>query len=327
MKSRLLIFTYLLYLLSIGHSSFAASLMRIAYLENDIHHLALWIAIEEKYFDSAQIGFEIAGSFRAGSEIMTAFSAKAVDLAYIGEAPVTTGVANGAAAVKIIAQVNTGGSAIVISKNRNDIIKLSDLENKTIAIPGHSTVQDFLIRKAFASINFPLSKTNIIVIKPPEMIQALRSNQIDAFIAWQPYPAQAETTEIGKILVTSDEIWFRHPCCVLAVDENFLQNNKKIVADVVRCHVKATKFIHENPEKAIDIAVKYTGMKQETIRKALSGVNYTWELNIAGEKEYVRFLTDLQYIKPVDSEKFVKNLIDPSYLVQIISEESKNKNF
>lgn len=301
-------------LLITGPSVEAGQPIRMAYLQNDIHHLALWVALEQRLFAESEVDVEIAGVFRAGPEIMTAFAAGELDMAYVGEAPVTTAVANGAASVKVVAQVNTEGSAVVVARERTNLLNIADLAGKTVAIPGHSTVQDFLLRKAFLTAGLPLSSASIIVIKPPDMIQTLRSGQIDAFIAWQPYPAQAETMGIGRAMATSQDIWPNHPCCVLVADEKFLTRRPAAVAAIVRTHLKATRFIQDHPETAQSIGVKYTGMDPEAVRKAMSGVNYTWKINIDGEKEYVRFLSNLQYIKQTDPEQFVQRLIDSSFL-------------
>ncbi len=322
MRHRLSASIVLFLLLIAGSPADSAQPIRMAYLQNDIHHLALWVAMEQDLFAPAGAEVEIAGVFRAGPEIMTAFAAGELDMAYVGEAPVTTAVANGTASVKIVAQVNTEGSSIMVAQNRSDLRTVADLTRKTVAVPGHSTVQDFLLRKAFIEAGLSLSAANIMVLKPPEMIQALGTGQIDAFIAWQPYPAQAETMGAGRTLATSRQIWPHHPCCVLVVDEAFARSHRAAVDAIVRVHVQATRFVQTEPEKAQAIGVKFTGMYPDTVRRAMAGVNYTWELNIDGEKEYVQFLSSLQYIRQTEPDRFVQRLIDPSVLRRVVSDDS-----
>src|SRR4030067_418877 len=54
---------------------------------------------------------------------------------------------------------------------------------RSAVVPGHSTVQDFLLQKALLKFKTPADQVKIMVLKPPEMIGALRTDQIDAFIA------------------------------------------------------------------------------------------------------------------------------------------------
>ena len=155
---------------------------------------------------------------------------------------------------------------------------------KTLAVPGHSTVQDFLVRKAMDQAGIEAGRINIIVIKPPEMIGALRTKHIDAFIAWEPYPAKSVTMGVGRLLLASAQIWLDHPCCCLAAGEDFLENNKESALAMVKAHVAATEFIRENPEEALKIGVKYTGMDEKTVGLSMKNVNYTCDLSMEGEK-------------------------------------------
>ncbi len=291
--------------------------VRMAYLQNDLHHLALWVALEKGYFQEEGVDVEISGIFRAGPELMNAFTAGALDMAYVGEAPATFSVANKTADVSVVAQVNTEGSALVVAKGQSGISEVSDLEGKTVGVPGHATVQDFLVRKALREAGVDSSRVNLLIIKPPEMIGALRTDQIDAFIAWEPYPSKAAVENVGRNLASSRDIWAGHPCCVLVSDSKFLKSRPDKVEKVVRAHVRATTFIKENPEEAVRIGVRFTGMDEATVRRALQFVEYTYVPSIDGEQEYVRFLSELGYISIDDSGAFVSDFINLDFLNEI----------
>jgi NitT/TauT family transport system substrate-binding protein len=291
--------------------------IRIGYLQSDIHQLACWVAMEKGFYEKNGANAEVAGIFKAGPEQMSAFAAGALDMGYVGEAPATTAVANRVAKATVMAQVNTEGSAIMVRKD-SPIKKASDLAGKTVAIPGHSTVQDFLLQKALYKFKVAPKDVSIIVLKPPEMIGALKTGQIDAFIAWEPYPAKSQTMGVGRVLLTSREIWKNHPCCVLIADNGFRKQNAEEVRNMVKAHVEATNFIRESPEEAVKIGMKYTGMDEETVRTAMKNVNYTYELSIDGETEYVDFLSRLKYIDVPDTQAFVNRFIDPKVLIDVV---------
>jgi len=282
--------------------------IRMAYLQNDIHHLPLWIAIDKGFFKEQGLKVEIEGIFRSGPELMSAFSAGALDVAYVGEAPTVTAVANGTVKVAILAQVNTEGSAIVVGNN-SSITNITDLKGKQIAVPGYSTVQDFLLRKTFREPGANSNGAKVTIIKPPEMIGALRTKQIEAFIAWEPYPAQAVNMGIGKILLSSGEIWRNHPCCVLVVDRPFAKVNSARVKQIIQAHEKSIAFIRDNPEEAVRIAVKYTGLDEKIVRTAMRNVTYVSNLNVDGLKEYVKFLNEFGYIKLNDLKSFMEKIV------------------
>lgn len=291
--------------------------IRIAYLQSDIHQLPCWVALDKGFFEAEGVKVEVAGIFKAGPELMSAFSAGALDMGYVGVAPATTAVANRTAKVVVLAQVNTEGSAIVVKKD-GKIQTVSELVGKSAVVPGHSTVQDFLFRKALLKFKIQPDQVKIMVLKPPEMIGALRTDQIDAFIAWEPYPAKAMTSEVGRVIASSRDIWKDHPCCVLAADEKFLESQPEKAKSMVRGHVKAIEFIRQHREEAIKIGIKYTGMDEASIRLAMENVNYTPVLSIEGEKEYVDFLTQLQYIKMDNVEAFVDRFMRPDFIKEMI---------
>lgn len=312
-KIALLFLVNLLFSTAIAHGQ----PVRIAYLQSDIHQLPCWVALEKGFFEKEGVKVEVVGIFKAGPELMSAFAAGALDMGYVGVAPATTAVANKTARVVVLSQVNTEGSAIVVKKD-GKVQGIPELVGKSVVIPGHATVQDSLLRRALLKSKTEPDQVKIMVLKPPEMIGALRTDQIDAFIAWEPYPAKAVTMGVGRILASSRDIWKDHPCCVLAADAKFLEDHMEKAKGVVRGHVKAIDFIRQHREEAIKIGVKYTGMDEASIRLAMENVNYTPVLSVEGEKEYVDFLTKLKYIKVDDVQIFVDRFMRPDFIKEII---------
>jgi NitT/TauT family transport system substrate-binding protein len=290
----------------------------MGYLQADLHQLPAYVSVEKKFYVKQGLNVEVAGVFKAGPEEMTAFAANNLDFGFVGVAPATVSVANRTTDVKVIAQVNNEGSAIVIRKDlpfRN----LRDLVGRMVAIPGHSTVQDILLRKALMKEGIQFKELKIIVLKPPEMLGAMGTNQVDAFIAWEPFVSMAVTRGLGKVLLTSRDIWPSHPCCVLIAQKAFLIKDKETVKKILKAHVEAIKFIKEHPAEAIEIGIKYTGVSREAVQRGLRFIEFTWEPNVYGVMEYAKLLNDLKYVTIDDSRKFVDGFIDSTLIEEIFS--------
>jgi NitT/TauT family transport system substrate-binding protein len=281
--------------------------VRIAYLQNDIHHLALWVALDQGFLIEGK-DVQIAGIFRAGPEIMTAFAAGALDMAYVGLAPTVTATANRTADVVVVSQANSVGSALVVGID-SSLEGVGALAGKTLAVPGHATVQDFLLKKTLKDNGVDLSQVNIMVLKPPEMIGALRTAQIDGFIAWEPYPSQAAAMKVGRNLMTSRQIWPDHPCCAVVAASRLMKSHPGKVQTVIEAHRRATDYIQQHPDQAVAIGVKHTGLDPETIRQAMRIVDYNDRLNVESVKTYVQFLSDLGYIRVTDTDGFIDALV------------------
>ena len=183
-----------------------------------------------------------------------------------------------------------------LSQKQETIQSIEELEGKTIAIPGKATVQDFLLQRFLSDNDISV---NVVIVKPPEMIAILEKGEIDGFIAWEPYPGRAFSNG-HTLLVTSRDIWPHHPCCVVAVREQFYRDNPDVALAVLAAHVKATTFIQEHPEEAIDIGVEFTGMPREVVAKSMETIEFVYEPNYQGIKDYVQALLDMNYVSPDD---------------------------
>ena len=282
--------------------------LRLGYLVGDLHHLPALVALEKKLFEQADLTVEVAGVFPAGPEEMAAFRAGELDIGYVGIAPVVSSVANAGAEVKILSLVNEEGSAIVVPSG-SGIGSLPDLRGKFIAVPGYSTVQDLLLRIALEERDVPPNSIKTVVVKPPEMGEALRQKSVSAFIAWEPFAAMAVHSGEGKILLSSSDIWPHHPCCVLILSESALRARPDLGERLRNVHQKAIAFISLHPEESIDIAVKRTGIQKDIIREALTRISYTPNFNPKHLKRYVHFLAEMKYIKIKDENEFLNRLL------------------
>jgi NitT/TauT family transport system substrate-binding protein len=268
------------------------TVIRIGYLQNDLHHLPAFVALDQGLFTAEGLEARIGGIFRAGPEEMSAFGAGELDAGYVGQAPATAAFLNNVSDVTFIAQVNLEGSALVVSPT------LAGLQGASIAIPGHATMQDLLLRRALEKEGLTIAAIKPIVLKPPEMIQALELGNIDGFIAWEPYPVQAQRRGAGRIRLRSGQVWENHPCCVLVVATAMCRQQPETVKKILSAHQKACDFIANNRAQAIAVGMKYTGMDQETVAQAIGHIKYTPVLDQAKAMEFVDFLKQLRYIKP-----------------------------
>jgi NitT/TauT family transport system substrate-binding protein len=277
-----------------------AHAIRLGYLQSDLHHLPVFAAFEKGFFEEEGLLVNVGGIFRAGPEEMSAFAAGELDVGYVGLAPAATAALNGVADITILAQVNIEGSAIVC---RSDTASIAQLRGKTIAIPGHATMQDCLMRKGMRSVGLTPDMLRLMVLKPPEMLQTLTAGNIDCFIAWEPYPAQAVTTGRGSVVARSSELWQAHPCCVLIAQSSFAKDRQEDAAAMIRVHRKACRFIEDNPAEALAIAVKYTGMSKDVIAEAMKHMRYAPDIDRKKAAEFADFLAELNYASPGLTQK------------------------
>ena len=88
----------------------------IGYLEADLHHLALFVALERGWFEEE--GLRISTRvYSNGMSEMDGFKANEIVIGYLGIAPALIKKINANIDITVIAAVNVNGSAIIVGKD------------------------------------------------------------------------------------------------------------------------------------------------------------------------------------------------------------------
>jgi len=94
----------------------------------------------------------------------------------------------------------------------------------------------------------------------------LATNQIDGYIAWQPFVEVAPVANIGKVISYSgdlppDDRWKDHPCCVLTSRTDFMASDPKFVDDMGAVTILATQYLNAHQSEAADITADWLAGK------------------------------------------------------------------
>ena len=296
-----------------GSGAQAKKVVRVGFLRNDLHQLAYYVAREKGFFAEQGLDIREGGTFSAGPEEMSAFSAGDLDVGYVGVAPAITFASQGMADVKVVAQANTNGSSILVRPGL-DAQDVAGLRGFTVAIPGISTVQDYLLRTALLKAGVDPADVKEVVVKPPEMLPALSAAQVDAAVVWEPYPSMAAAQGAGRVLINSSRIWPNHPCCMVVADASFIQKNPDTVKRFVAAHVKATKYIQDNPAEAADMAHLFTGQDAAVAKSAMKNIKFSYTPDVKAIARYVDFMKQAGVVKDKNPSAFTKGLVDTEFL-------------
>lgn len=167
--------------------------------------------------------------FRSWADLVEAFQAEQVDVVHL-LMPLAVQLRFGAKLpVKVVAWNHTNGSALTAAERINSV---ADLAGETVAIPFWWSIHNVVLQKLLRAngltpiIAGDASRSDgtvkLVVVPPADMVPALASGSIAAFIVADPFNALAEVKEAGKILRFTGDVWRDHACCVTVVSENFL---------------------------------------------------------------------------------------------------------
>jgi len=175
-----------------------------------------------------------------------------------------------------------------------------------------------------------------LAFAPKDMKAALATDQVDAYIAWEPYVSDSVAGHVGEVLMWTEEIMPNHPCCVLVLRTGFLSetNGLELAQRFVKAHMVATEWMNEaladkegaNYTKLVDMAVGFTARNATVVEAAFEHLQFKYEMGASFDSALETF-TDM-YIelnmttssKLADRgyesvEDFVDSYVNESYLV------------
>ncbi|MFO7836923.1 MAG: ABC transporter substrate-binding protein [Candidatus Thorarchaeota archaeon] len=289
--------------------------VRIGYLSQDLHQLALKVAQSKGWFEEKGLSIELL-QYQNGAYEMNGFGGGQIQMGYLGAAPAMVKGINEGIAITILAAANLEGSAISVMKSaydEGDITEVADLQGRKVYHPGPSTVQNFLLRLALNSSGLTIDDINPEVKRVQDMAISL-SESTPAFIAWEPFPAQSDFENTTIPLILSGDIWPNHPCCVVAAKNEFMASNPDVVQKVVSVHKRAEEWIVQHPSEALQIAIEWMGIDEGAVELAFNRIIYDYRLNRTGLRMYLDFLIHQDLVEMDDPEQFLDGFINTTFI-------------
>jgi ABC-type nitrate/sulfonate/bicarbonate transport system substrate-binding protein len=96
-------------------------------------------------------------------------------------------------------------------------------------------------------------------VTPPVQMPGFLSKSPDAcgFMVAQPVGKKAIVDGGAELLFLSGEMWEYHPCCVVAMQQAFIDAHPDAAHEFTQMLVRAGRFIHEKPTEAARMAVDF----------------------------------------------------------------------
>ena len=160
-------------------------------------------------------------------------------------------------------------------QNLKAAISTVTLERKlTLGIVHDCSMHNLMLRYWLASAGIdPDTDLNLIVIPPQEMVDRLRSGQIDGFCVGEPWNSQAIQEGIGFVIATDLDIWAGNPEKVLGFKESWVQQHPNTHAAIVQAVLEACEYCDEprhRPE-ILKLLTQHLNISAQYIRPGLIG--------------------------------------------------------
>lgn len=255
--------------------------------------------------------------FPSGPPLLESLASERVDLSILGDGAALAGLDRGLP-FEIIAQTHIGESSngIVVHPD-SGIKKIEDLKGKKVTVAYGTTVHVYLI-KALKAHGLTTDDVELINLQPDDSQAAFGSNQVDAWVAFDPF----KTANIEKGEAVQLEVNEKILAPVsLIVRTKFGKEHPEIVEAYLKAYKKSMDWQKEHLEEATEIYASETKLPADLIKKIITGEKYDLFVSEEASKaqqESIDILSEVGYIK---NKYQYKDHINDSFLKAALKSE------
>ena len=234
------------------------------------------IAEEKGYFLEEGINLEIKG-YSAGKFALEAVLKRELDIATVADLPIVlNSFERDDFAIFVTILDSAEHSKVLTRKDRNINIP-QDLIGKKIATTIGTSAHFFMVT-FFALNGLDFSDVEIVNLKPQEMIEAIVNGDVDAIFAWEPNILNSQKILKGKAITLPSIVGYMVTSNLVS-KKDFIENNPKLIKEILKALIKAEEFIKDNREKSIDIVASRLKTDGELINKLWN--DYKFRLSLS----------------------------------------------
>jgi NitT/TauT family transport system ATP-binding protein/nitrate/nitrite transport system substrate-binding protein len=180
-------------------------------------------------------------------------------------------------ASEIADALGADGTAIEIGRRLADFLPARRARLRLAVVHTFSS-HNLLLRYWLSACGInPDRDVELSVLPPADMVGAMRDGQIDGFCAGAPWGEVATRSGVGRVVVTSSDIWRNHPEKCLAVRREWAAANPALLEGLMVATLRSAQFC-DDPANAEDIAAilgqdRYLAVDPAYIRTSLPAHN------------------------------------------------------
>lgn len=192
-------------------------------------------------------------------------------------AAMSMGLGSAAQDWRMVTNVNTNGQAIVLANKHKDKQDPSKWKGMKFGVPFEYSMHNLLLRLYVAEHGIdPDKDIQIRVIPPPEMVANLRAENVDGYLAPDPFNQRAVYDGVGFIHKLTKEIWDQHPCCCFGISQRFIDENPNTFIVLLSAILDATATAERADQRvrfAESMAPRnYLNQPSAVLKQILTGV-------------------------------------------------------
>lgn len=268
-----------------------------------------WI---EETFGGNNITFEFT-KFNNGPEINEALTAGQLDVAYMGQQPAISGIANGAGDIVIGSFIDQSQGTVIVTAADSGIESIEDLKGKkvatTIGSSAHSLLLSSLEKHGLSISDIELVNVDSFAALPT----VLESGEVDASAGYYTQYVSTAEADGFEFNYLEDASGYGICYCVIVANQEFAETYPDIIETGFVLADKTIDWIYENEEEALQINADFYGYTVETAKATLETSHYLFPTEQElrdGFTNYINFMLENGLLS---TELTVDDILDLSY--------------
>ncbi len=264
--------------------------------------------------------FDLTTSLKAGwNPIQEGLESGDIDCAFV-LAPIAMDLFAYDSPIKLVLFAHKNGSTFIRSRNydpRFDSLQ-SFYKYRVVDIPHKMSVHHMLAHQFLKELGLkpgvPGKKAINVrfeVVPPIKMPEIMKANEdVAGFMVAEPVATKAIVNEIGNLEFYSASRWDNHPCCIVAMQEDFIQKYPEAAQEFVTLLVETGEYIENDKNRAAQIAVGFLDPEGKL------GLNPQVLQNVFSQPKAIRW--DGLYPEAEDLDKIQRYMHDVMEIGKII---------
>jgi NitT/TauT family transport system substrate-binding protein len=218
-----------------------------------------------EFVNAAGEKLAVFSKFSGWPEIKEAIMSAKISAAYL-LTPMVMDLADNGVPIKIVALGHRSGAVIMVSA-KSTARNMGDLRGKRIAIPSRFAVDNIFVHRLLEKYGLTDRDVTLVEIAPPDMPAALYAGAVEAYATGEPFGALSQRQGFARVLHMTRDEWPEYICCVLAVRQELIDNERATVQRLVNHVLAAGEWLETDTthrHQAADLAAKREFFNQDS---------------------------------------------------------------
>lgn len=216
----------------------------------------------------------------------------------------------------IIATTQRGDRYSTIVKADSPYQSWEDLKGKTVGTRLGSGAEQVLLRYFDQTEGLSWDDFEWVNLKVEEMTPALANGSVEAFTAWEPTPAIAESQGIGRALLSYGDIALVPVSMHTTVE--YAESHRAEIVNFLVAHIKKVEMIQSDPDKAAELAAKAASAQgvevtADAFKRIFDRVDFSLEVDdgaLESIRGTIQFLHDNDKLDSVPELKWDNSFLE-----------------